>query len=555
MLKFFENGDSCNILLKFPISEQDLDMLSELFSKQYLNWQIDFGFIHCIDIKLIELLYKEIIENKKNIRIITYRYKLNRYLNDLGFHMKFIQPLHRSALNIDEIEVVLIGGSADSSPKVLDIVKNVSLYNLTLVIVQHVEEKRVGEFDSVLQRYTNHKVYYAQDGHMLQKGAIYLAPNNKHLKIKDGCFQLSDDEKYNFAKPSISISYESFSYYYKEKLLIIQECGYGSDGVDKLECSQKQGSKIVIQSKKECEAKSMVVNAHDSGCYNYIMTLEEILLYINLLDENINSLNFIDYLLEAVYKKYGYDFRLYQKSLITRRLSIFMLKYGVQKPKDVIEIILFDKKMFREFFAEISINVTELFRNPKFFSKMSSFLESNYKKFHNIKIWSAGCSSGEEVYSLAILLKKIEMLEKSIIYATDFNQVIIQEAKNGLFSKKTYEEAKKNFKVVDKNDVLDNYVIQNDSYVKIIDEISKKILFFEHNLAKDSSFNEFDIIICKNVLIYFDYDLQKRVFKLFYDSLKFGGHLIIGESEQIHWTLKDKFESYSKEDKIFKKVS
>jgi len=555
LLKFFENSNSCSILLTFPITKQDYETLENLFNQPYNEWYINFGFIYTIEANLIEMMYRKIFENNKKVEIITYRYKISRYLHKLGFHTIFQQSIPISTLDLDDIEMILIGGSADSSSKIIEIVKNITLYNLTLIIVQHIESDKICEFDHILQQYTNHKVFYAKNGETIQKSTIYLAPNDKHLKVKNKKFILSDDKKYNFAKPSISVSYKSFSDNYKNKLLIIQECGYASDGVDKLEYVKENSTKVILQDEKECEAKSMIVLASSSGFYNYILNLKDIILYIELLDKKINDDNFIDILLTMIFQKYGYDFRSYQISMIQRRLNIFMLKYGIKKLKDTIEIIIFDKNMFREFFSEVSINVTELFRNPIFFSKTIDFLDENFKKSFNLKIWSAGCSSGEEVYSIAILLKKNNMLNKSIIYATDFNKTVITEAKNGLLSYETYNQAKQNYKLVDNNDNLDEYIIKNNNFVKIKQEIQDKILFFKHNLVIDSSFNEFDIIICKNVIIYFNYDLQKKVFELFYNSLKFGGFLIIGESEQLHEDFKDKFEKYSIEYKVFKKVA
>jgi len=146
-------------------------------------------------------------------------------------------------------------------------------------------------------------------------------------------------------------------------------------------------------------------------------------------------------------------------------------------------------------------------------------------------------------------------LKKSLIYATDFNSAILQEAQNGYYSLESYKLAKKNFEILAKNDNLDLYIKKNNNFIRINQEIQEKVLFFQHNLVLDSSFNEFDIIICKNVIIYFKYDLQKKVFKLMYDSLRFGGHLVLGESETIHLSFVGRFERYRDDCKIFKKVA
>ncbi|MCX6076735.1 MAG: hypothetical protein NTW78_07595 [Campylobacterales bacterium] len=555
MLKYFEDSKECRVMLHPPLVAEDIDALQKLFYKEYSRWIVEFGRIYSISGVLVHLLYKEIFENSKNISIITHKNKLNRYLNKLGFETTFISLLKDSVVKTSLIEVVLIGGSADSSPKIVNIVSNIDITNLSVVVVQHVQIDRVGIFDEILQKYTTHKVCYAKDGEKIQKGIIYLAPNNKHLKVKEGLFFLSDEEKYNYAKPSISLSYESFSAYYKESLLVIQECGYASDGVDKLEFLKRNKSALIVQDQCECEAKSMVLNAVSMHVHDYILNLEDIVLFINFVNKKKTKEAWIEYLLEMILKRYGYDFRLYQRDMIQRRVKLFMIKHEIKDIKDAVALILFNKTAFKVFFLELSINVTEFFRKPSSFAHIIQLLKKHYKKAHNIKVWSAGCSSGEEVYSLAILLQSLGMLQKTIIYATDFNSVVLEEAKNGIYSNDSYELALSNFEQIGLDDRLGKYITKNENYITIDEKIREKTLFFQHNLATDSSFNEFDIIICSNVIIYFDDNLQKRVFNLFYESLKFGGYLILGQSETVHSAFKDKFKKCSDESKIYKKVA
>ncbi|MEA2100273.1 MAG: CheR family methyltransferase [Campylobacterota bacterium] len=555
MLKFFDSNHSCHIILELPITSDDYDMLKSLFTKEYSSWHLEFGRVYSIKTDMLNLLYKEIYDNSKHISITTHKNKLNSYLYRRGFKTTFKSLIKQDVLDIENIELVLIGGSADSSSKIIEIVKNVRLHNLALVVVQHVQVDKNGIFDELLQNYTNYKVSYAKDGMKIQKGFIYLAPNNKHLKVKEGFFYLSDDENYNYSKPSISLSYESFSSYYKEKLLVIQECGYASDGVDKLELVKQNSSKLIIQQIEECEAKPMVSNALFLKVHDYVLSLEDIIIYINLLDKRVTKEGWIDYLLEMIYKKYDYDFKLYYRDMVNRRVDIFMAKHDIKSIKNAVGVILFNRSAFKGFFLEVSINVTELFREPKTLKRSADILKKHYKNTYNIKVWSAGCSSGEETYSIAIILDCLGLLEKSIIYATDFNSVVIEEAKNGTYSNKSYEAAQNNFNKIGLETDLDKYLIKNNNYIEIDERIKDKAMFFQHNLIEDSSFNEFDIIICKNVIIYFDKELQNRFFQLFYDSLKFGGYLVLGESETIARVFCDKFKQSEDNCNIFKKVN
>lgn len=554
MIQSFRVGYLSHILFTLPVDLGDEKLLSSELNKGYKKYHLEFGKIYNININILNILYQEIVINKKDIQIITHTNNLYRYFNKLGFDVEFISLVKEYVVHINEIEVVLIGGSADSSPKIIEIVKNTHLNELSLVIVQHVEMGRKGIFDEILQHYTKHEVKYAQQDEKLKKGFIYIAPDSKHLKIRDGSFHLSDEEKYNFSKPSISLSYESFSNYYKEKLLVIQECGYVNDGVDKLPLLRENNSKLLIQNIQECVAKPMIQHALDLKLHDYVFSELEIIEYINFLNKKTSKEVWIEYLLYRIYEKHNNDFRFYHRDTIKRRLEVFMIKHEIKFIKDAIGIILFNKAAFKGFFLELSINVTELFRHPKALNNMLKVIKKELENQHHIRIWSAGCSSGEEVYSVSILLDCLSLLEKSIIYATDFNSVILEEAKNGVYSLESMHRAKENLSILDININLENYMDKKKKYFLINEKIKKKTHFFQHNLATDSSFNEFDIIICRNVIIYFDFNLQKKVFELFYNSLKVGGFLILGDSETLMKEYCDKFEQYSNVSKIYKKV-
>ncbi len=552
MLKFFERNSSCDIILEPPLNANDFESMKNLFEKNYIYWNITFGRIYTVDTKIVKLLYKKILLDKKNVKITTHKYRLNRYLHQLGFSPHFDSLIQHDVVNVGDIKVFMIGGSADSSTKILEIVKNINLENLSLIVVQHVEADKEGIFDKILQGKTKYKVSYVVDGEAIKKGRIYLAMRDKHLEVKDDKFVLSDEVKYNNARPSISLSYESFSKYYKEKLLVLQECGYVNDGVDKLGLMRKNNTVILLQDSAECTAKSMVEKALQVDEHHYILDIKNIIIFLKII--TIDKRLIIEYLKEMIFKIYGYDFRLYNKEMFQRRLEIFILKHNIKHIKDAVSLILFNKSAFKGFFLEISINVTELFRKPKSFKNMLKFISKNYKKNYHTKVWSAGCSSGEEPYSMAIILDILGMYDKATIYATDFNKVIIQEAKNAIYSNEVYSLAKENFKQIGLKGSIDDYVEKYEKFIQINEKIRNKINFFQHNLASDGSFNEFDIIICKNVIIYFDADLQEKVFELLYDSLKFGGHLVLGEREIMNRKFISRFEQCEKDCMIFKKV-
>ncbi len=555
MIQFYEKYNSCDIILDSPITDDDIEMLKVLFNREYNKINITFGIIYTIKRSLTLLLYKEIFHNNKNIRITTHKSKLTKYFHRLGFDAVFISLLKDDLVKTDEIEVILIGGSADSSSKILNVVKNISLDSLSLIIVQHIKPNIKGMFDKILQNYTEYKVSYAKNGERVKKGRIYLASKDRHLEVNKGFFKLTSDAKQNYSRPSISVSYASFSTYYKEKLLIIQECGYAYDGVDKLHMLKDNNSIIVLQDPSECEAISMVESALSLKIHNYVLKEKEIVMYINIIDKHLTQQEWILFLLDEIFNQYNYDFRLYKIDMVTRRVNVFMIKHDINNIRDAIALILFNHSAFKAFFLDLSINVTEFFRNPHSFENIKKFINIVYKNSKHIKIWSAGCSSGKEAYSLAMVLDSIGKLDKSIIYATDFNSVILEDAKAGIYSNTAFDVLKRNLAMSPENNYIENYIVKYDNFMLIKEKIVEKVLFLQHNLATDSSFNEFDIIICKNVIIYFNEDLQNRVFSLIYDSLRFGGYLVLGESETLSLEFLDKFSIVSLKSKIYKKVA
>lgn len=553
-MQYFINKRTCSILIQNSADVSDTEELKNIFSNEYIEYNIEFNDVFTLSKEMIQLLFQEIVRKSKKVFIHTSTRQLHTYLTKVGIQNTFDSVLKKKILFASKIKIILLGGSADSSSKILYFVQNCTLENVSLVIVQHVEPQKVGMFDTILQEYTKSKVSYATDGELIQKGAIYIAPNNKHLLVKHNRFVLSDAPTHNFSKPSISLSYQSFCQEYKEALLVIQECGYGADGVDQLAQLIKSGSKVIIQNPKECKAEPMVVNAQKTNMYHYLFSKQEILAYMSFLDKEYTPDEWLEYLLNKIFEYHNYDFKLYNKDMIKRRVEVLMIHHEIKHIKDDVGMILFSPSVFHLFLLEVSINVTEFFREPSSFKEMVRIMNESHTHKHNIKIWSAGCSNGKEPYSVAILFASLGLLDKLLIYATDFNDVMIENAKNGIYPYQDIEQATLNFETLGLNDHLQSYIQTNEYFFSIHENIRKKILFFQHNLLLDSSFNEFDTIICKNVLIYFKADLQIKVFNLFYDSLKFGGILVLGESEALHSSIVEKFQRVSQICNIYRKV-
>jgi chemotaxis protein methyltransferase CheR len=258
--------------------------------------------------------------------------------------------------------------------------------------------------------------------------------------------------------------------------------------------------------------------------------------------------------LESVRGRYGYDFRDYSEASIKRRVAHFMTNRKIESLR-ALDSILKNEDIFELFIQDLSVTVTEMFRDPSFYKSLREKVVKRLGTYPFIKIWIAGCATGEEVYSVAILLHEAKLLERSIIYATDINQKSLHTAKEGIYSvtnMKTYNE---NYIKAGGTNAFSEYFTARYQNVLFNKALKSNIVFSSHNLATDKSFNEFQMIICRNVLIYFNHTLQDKVLNLFYESLCPFGFLGLGSKESLHFaTTRKQFEEIAKKERIFMKI-
>jgi chemotaxis protein methyltransferase CheR len=261
-------------------------------------------------------------------------------------------------------------------------------------------------------------------------------------------------------------------------------------------------------------------------------------------------------LLEEIHKIYGYDFTQYAEASIKRRSLYFMNSRNIRSTKELASILLNSEPDFEEFVRNISVTVTEMFRDPAFYACLRTKVIKRLATYPFVKVWVAGCATGEEVYSVAILLKEEGLLNRSIIYATDINQHSLRQAREGIFPMDLMKSYTSNYlKSGGEKDFSSYYMAHYDA--ALFDKsLRNNIVFAPHNLASDQSFNEFQLILCRNVLIYFNQALQNRVMNLFYDSLCSFGILGLGAKESLMFTDKQNcFDAIDKKQKVFIKVS
>jgi chemotaxis protein methyltransferase CheR len=259
---------------------------------------------------------------------------------------------------------------------------------------------------------------------------------------------------------------------------------------------------------------------------------------------------------ELVKEQYRYDFTNYAMSSFRRRILRIMELYKFGSADLLIKRLKDDKSFFDEFIAEITVNVTEMFRDPPFWRELRDNVIPNILLNHNtISIWHAGCSSGEEVFSMAILLKEMGILDKAKIIATDIDKVILEKAKKGHYSMKNMELNEKNYiRFEGKNNFKDYFKEENGKAV-MDKSLIQNVSFREHDLVQGVVFNKFDLILCRNVMIYFNQNLQNEVLKKHHESLFKYGYLVIGSKESLIWCeIANKFIVVNNEEKIYKKI-
>ena len=263
-----------------------------------------------------------------------------------------------------------------------------------------------------------------------------------------------------------------------------------------------------------------------------------------------------DLILEAIYQKYGYDFRNYAKASLRRRLRYRLSQSNLKTISEMQHKLLNDKEFFDTLLLDLTINVTEMFRDPSFFKALKEIVIFELKKQPFIKVWHAGCSSGEEIYSTAILLKENGMYESSLIYATDTNEMVLDKAKSGIFPIEKMKDFTVNYrKAGGIASFADYYTARYDNAI-MDNSLKKNIVFSNHNLVTDSVFGEMDLIMCRNVLIYFNRELQDRVFRLFLDSLRPGGFLCLGSKETVRFSsLSGNFENVIEKERVYRRIA
>ena len=263
----------------------------------------------------------------------------------------------------------------------------------------------------------------------------------------------------------------------------------------------------------------------------------------------------IELLLEGMYRRYGFDFRSYAYASVRRRLWKRIEAEGLTTISALLERVLHDAEMMDRVLMDLSINVTAMFRDPAFYAAFRTQVVPMLRTYPFFRVWHAGCSTGEEVYSMAILLEEEGLYDRARIYATDINEVVLQKARSGIFPIDRMQEYTDNYIRAGGTRSFSEYYTAKYDGALFDQRLMRNVVLAQHNLVTDRSFAEFNVIFCRNVLIYFDKQLQHHVHTLFYESLVMFGILALGSKESLKFSQYEPcYEQLVPSEKLYRKV-
>lgn len=434
---------------------------------------------------------------------------------------------------------------------------------MAFIIVTHLAPNHVSIMPELLQKSTKMKLFQAKDDMIIEPNHVYVAPANKNLALLNGRIQLMEtSEPHGFRLP-IDFFFKSLAANFTDKAICIILSGTASDGTAGLKEVKSELGMVMVQDPGSAKFDGMPASAIKTGLVDYILPPEEmpeqLIHYISQKSKGIITDKPLTDAFQKIFSLLkihtGHDFSLYKQNTISRRVERRMAVSQLSSLSNYIRMIQEDTEESKILFRELLIGVTSFFRDPDSFEKLKKLFADMVKTKSDddkIRIWIPGCSTGEEAYSIAILLREVlEETKKNInvqIFATDIDGLAIQKARAGSYAGIEPDISKKR--------LTRFFTYDNHSY-SIRKEIREMIVFAEQSIIKDPPFTKLDLISCRNLLIYFNSELQKKLIPLFHFSLQPKGVLFLGSSETIgefvdlFSILDNKWKLYSRRESVY----
>ena len=461
-----------------------------------------------------------------------------------------------------DYNIVAIGASAGGLEALESFFKTAPAdQSISYFVIQHKDPNSKSEMAPLLSRHTKMPVKEIEENMRIEPNTVYTNPPGKNASLFGNVCLLENIKKESINLP-IDLFFRSVGKEFPRSVGIILS-GTGSDGSLGIKEIKSGGGMVLVQEPEQAKFDGMPISAINTGLADEICPVaemaEKILGFLkhpyitikgdtDIEEKIVNSLPKIYRIIESVT---DHDFRDYKESTIIRRIERRMAINHIKQIDEYLKVLEDDEEETEKLFKEMLISVTNFFREPNSFKYLKEkvllpYIKNKEERF-SLRVWVPGCATGEEAYSIAILIDEIMGQTKKRgqvqIFATDVDEASIESSRKGIFNK--------NIAVDISQKRLDEYFTKVDDSYKINKDIRGMIIFAQHDIIKDPPFNAIDLISCRNVLIYFNQDLQKNILRSFFNSLKDEGYLFLGYSESIDPAFTF-FENVDKKNKIFK---
>jgi len=462
-------------------------------------------------------------------------------------------------LDYNNLYIVGIGASAGGFEALQRFLTKVEVNdNLCYVITQHLDANRPTLLGELLSKYSGFKICAIEDEQIIEGNHIYYCPPNKNLIIKNKRFLFVELEKKTLPKPSINKFFSSLAEEKKDKAIGIILSGTGSDGTEGIKDIANNGG-IALTEDEGAKYFSMPKSAIDTG--KVIASLPPELLAEGILnviedrkyfDKHFEIEDSLHKIFDILKEETSIDFSSYKIATVTRRIKKRIIEKKADGINEYIKILKEDADEVLKLKDDLLIIVTSFFRDEDAFEELKKQLKELIEKKldNNIRIWVTACATGEEAYSIAILvseiLEELSLSKKVTIFASDISDKIIEESRNRVFKLEELEGVPSNY--------IDKYFDKTNKTFKVNKKIRDMIVFSKHDIIKDPPFLNLDMISCRNLLIYFNSELQRRILSIFYYALRYESLLFLGKSETIG-TLTSLFTIVDNKAKIYRKLN
>ncbi|MEQ6122160.1 CheR family methyltransferase [Reichenbachiella sp. MALMAid0571] len=429
---------------------------------------------------------------------------------------------------------------------------------LSFVLIQHLSRDYKSKMPELLAKHTELKIDMVINPTVVQPNYIYTVPTDKNITISKGILYLEDRDDSKTLNLPINIFFKSLAEDQKARAIGVILSGTGSDGTLGIKSIKENGGMVIAQDFQTAAFDSMPKNAIGTGLVDFILhpaqMPETIVQYVkhpfvkHHFDENdVSKGDEINQILVILHQKTNMDFRLYKKTTVVRRIERRMSVRNILSCELYLKYLMNNPEEIDLLGNEILIGVTGFFRDSKAFDTLDKEILARLVRQKQIRIWVAGCSTGQEVYSIAILLKEhFHSLKKEIptkIFATDIDQRAIDKARKGVYTETVQEEVSEH--------LLNRYFTKSDDTYTVLKELREMVIFARHDISKDPPFNNIDLVLCRNLLIYIEPSLQEKILSFIHISLNENGYLFLGTSESLG-TFARFFDETHKKYKIYK---